>query len=100
MLTPASTPLSGASVPMPSTAVITERLDALESSLPTIPAKVLHFQRALAAAYYDRTTAAFQALVDAYRTMFESALVATRTVTGQARAAGEQVGATVSTGVK
>jgi hypothetical protein len=85
---------------MPSTAVITERLDALESSLPTIPAKVLHFQRALAAAYYDRTTAAFEALVEAYRTMFESALVATRTVTGQARAAGEQVGATLSTGVK
>jgi hypothetical protein len=85
---------------MPSTAPFTERLDAFESSLPTLPAKVLHFQRSLAAANYDRTAAIFQAVIDSYRTFFETLLQSTRTVFGQARAAGEQVAATVSTGAK
>ena len=85
---------------MPSTDVITERLDALEASLPAIPARVLHLQRALAAQNYDRTMAAFQAVVDSYRTVFQTVLHSTRTVTGQARAAGEQLATSFGTGAK
>jgi hypothetical protein len=85
---------------MPSTAAFTDRLDALETSLPTVPARILHFQRALAAANYDRTNAVFQAIFDSYRTFFETLMQSTRTVFGQARAAGEQVAATVGTGAK
>jgi hypothetical protein len=85
---------------MPSTAVFTERLDTLESNLPTLPARILHFQRALTAANYDRTVAVFQAVIDSYRTFFETLLQSSRTVFGQARAAGEQVAASVSTGAK
>jgi hypothetical protein len=85
---------------MPSTDVITERLDALEASLPTIPSKVLHFQRAVAAKTYDNYAAAFGAVTDSYKSFFDTAMTSSKTVTGQARAAGEQLVATLSNGFK
>ena len=85
---------------MPSTDVITERLDALEASLPTIPAKVLHFQRAVAAKTYDNYTATMDAVAESYKSFFDTALTSSKTVTGQARAAGEQVVATLTNGIK
>jgi hypothetical protein len=85
---------------MPSTDMITERLDALEASLPTIPAKVLHFQRAVAAKTYDNYTATMGAVADSYKSFFDTALTSSRTVTGQARAAGEQLVTTLTNGIK
>ena len=70
---------------MPSTDMITERLDALEANLPTIPAKVFHFQRAVA---------------ESYKSFFDTALTSSKTVTGQARAAGEQLVATLTNSIK
>jgi hypothetical protein len=85
---------------MPSTDIITERLDSLEASLPTIPAKVLHFQRVVAAKTYDNYAAAFGAVTESYKSFFDTALNSSRTVTDQARAAGEQLFATLSNGIK
>ena len=85
---------------MPSTDVITERLDSLEASLPTIPAKVLHFQRVIAARTYDNYTAAFGAVADSYKSFFDTALSSSKTVTDQARAAGEQLVTTLTNGFR
>jgi hypothetical protein len=85
---------------MPSTDMITERLDALEATLPTIPAKVLHFQRAVAAKTYDTYTATIGTIAESYKSFFDTALTSSKTVSGQARAAGEQLFATLSNGVK
>ena len=85
---------------MPSTDMITERLDALEASLPTIPAKVLHFQRAVAARSYDNYTATMGAVAESYKSFLETALTSSKTVTGQARAAGEQLVTTLTNGIK
>jgi hypothetical protein len=85
---------------MPSTDMITERLDALEANLPTIPAKVLHFQRAVAAKTYDNYTTAMGAVAESYRSFFDTAMTSRKTVTGQARAAGEQLVATFTNGIK
>jgi hypothetical protein len=85
---------------MPSTAMITERLDALEASLPTIPSKVLHLQRAVAAKTYDGYAAAFTAAGESYQSFVGTAVTSTKTVAGQARAAGQQLVATLTTGVK
>jgi len=85
---------------MPSTDVITERLDSLEASLPTIPAKVLHFQRVVAARTYDNYTAAFGAVADSYKSFFDTALSSSKTVTDQARAAGEQLVTTLTNGFR
>ena len=85
---------------MPSTDMITERLDALEASLPTIPAKVLHFQRAIAARSYDNYTATMGAVAESYKSFLDTAVTSSRTVTGQARAAGEQLVTTLTNGIK
>ena len=85
---------------MPSTDMITERLDALEANLPAIPARVLHFQRAVAAKTYDNYTTAMGAVAESYKSFFDTALTSSKTVTGQARAAGEQLVATLSNGIK
>ena len=85
---------------MPSTDMITERLDALEANLPTIPAKVLHFQRAVAAKTYDNYTATMGAVAESYKSFFDTAMTSSKTVTGQARAAGEQLVATFTNGIK
>src|SRR5262249_29432961 len=70
--------------PMPSTAILTERLASLEASLPTIPAKVLHFQRVVAAKTYDNYAAAFGAVTESYKSFFDTAMTSSKTVTDQA----------------
>jgi hypothetical protein len=85
---------------MPSTDMITERLDTLEANLPTIPAKVLHFQRTLAGKTYENYTAAVGAVTDSYKSFLDTAVASGKSVTSQARAAGEQFVASVSTGLK
>jgi hypothetical protein len=83
-----------------STALLTERLDALESSLPAIPARILRLQRTIAGTTYDRYAAFFGALADSITSFLETARVSGKTVTGQARAAAGDVATTVSTGAK
>jgi hypothetical protein len=85
---------------MPSTAMITERLDDLESRLPVIPAKVLHLQRVIAGKTYDNYVAYFGAVADSYRSFFDTAVASSRAVSDQARAAGEQLVSTLTNGVK
>ena len=85
---------------MPSTDIITERLDSLEASLPTIPAKVLHFQRVVAGKTYDNYVATLGALADSYKTFFDTAVSSSKTVSDQARAAGEQIVSTFTNGIK
>jgi hypothetical protein len=85
---------------MPSTAMITERLDDLESRLPTIPARVLHLQRVVAGKTYDNYVAYFGAVADSYRTFFDTAVASNRAVTDQVRAAGEQIVNSLTNGFK
>ena len=78
-----------ASTTLPTT--ITEQLDRFESSLPAIPARIMRLQRTLAGAAYDQTTTMFQALTDSTKAFLGTARVSGKTVTGQVKAAGEQV---------
>jgi hypothetical protein len=103
MLTLASTHHTEGSTNMaitfPSTAEITSRLDELEARLPAIPARLVKLQRAVSAAYYDRTVAAFNALTGSASSFLDTAKTSGKTVTGQARAASRDVAATVRTNV-
>ena len=87
-------------VELPDSAAVAERLDALQDRLPPVPAKVLELQRALAAKACEGYSAAWSAVGESYKSFFDTAVTSTKTVTGQARAAGEQVVNTVTTGVK
>jgi len=79
---------------------VTERLDQFERSLPSIPARVFHLQRTLAGVAYDRTAVVANAISDSTRNLLETAKVSGRTVTGQARAAGDDLLGTARTGFK
>ena len=48
-------------ITFPTTAELTSRLDEVEARLPAFPARIFRLQRAIAAANYDRTVAAFEA---------------------------------------
>ena len=85
---------------MPSTALLTERLDALESSLPTVPARIVHLQRTIAGTTYDRYATFFCAVAGSTKSFLETARVSGKTVTGQARAAADDVATTARTGAK
>lgn len=85
---------------MPSTATITERLDDLESRLPTIPARVLHLQRVVAGKTYDNYVAYFGAVADTYRSLFDAAVASSRAASDQARASGEQFVTSLTNGVQ
>lgn len=63
------------------------RLDVLEERLPTIPAKILHLQRAAARAWMERSNEFWSTVGDATKSVYEQARNSGRTVTGQARAA-------------
>lgn len=69
------------------TASINARLDQLEESLPTVPAKVLQLQRAVANAYYERTTEFWMTVASQTKDFAEAVRTGANTVTGQARAA-------------
>jgi hypothetical protein len=82
------------------TPTITDRLDRLEANLPAVPARVVRLQRTLAGAWYDRTSALFNAFADSTKTFLETARVSGKTVTGQARDAAEDVASTARTGAR
>jgi hypothetical protein len=86
-------------IPFPGTAQLTNRLDALESRLPTIPARIVKLQRTLAAAYWDRTVATLDAVTGSAGSFLTTARNSGKTVTGQARAASRDVATAVRTNV-
>ncbi|MET0144496.1 MAG: Rho termination factor N-terminal domain-containing protein [Ilumatobacteraceae bacterium] len=82
------------------TAMITTRLDEFEATLPAIPARVVRFQRAFAGAAYDRTAAVVTSVAGSTKAFLDTARISGKTVTGQARAAGDDVLTTTRTGAK
>jgi len=85
-------------ITFPTPADLTNRLDELEARLPVVSARVLKLQRAVAAAIYDRTVAAFEAIASSTTAFLATAKTSGKTVTGQARAAAEDVVTTARTG--
>jgi hypothetical protein len=82
------------------TATLNEQLDKLESNLPAVSARVLHLQRTIACAAYDRTAAIVTTVAQNTMAFLDTARTSGKTVTGQARAAGTDVLNTASTGAK
>ena len=85
-------------ITFPTTDDINSRLDELEARLPTVPARIVKFQRTLAAANCERTNAAFTALADSTKAILQAARTSGATVTGQARAAADDVVQSARTG--
>jgi len=86
-------------ITFPSTTELTTRLDDIEARLPGFPARLFKLQRAVTAANYDRTVATFEAITESARTFLGTASTSGKTVTGQARAAVEDLLATLRVGV-
>ena len=82
------------------TPTLTARLDAFEASLPAIPARLVRLQRAIAGCTYDRSAAAVGAFAGSTKTFLDTARISGKTVTGQARAAVDDVTTTVRTNAK
>lgn len=78
---------------------ITNQLDRIESNLPAIPARIMRLQRTVAGVTIDRTVSAVQAVAGSTKHVASAARVSGRTVTGQARSAGEDVSKSARTGV-
>ena len=57
------------------TTTFTEQLDRFESSLPTIPARIVRLQRTLAGAAYDQYANMFQAWTDSTKAFLGTARV-------------------------
>lgn len=85
-------------ITFPGSAEITTRLDEFESRLPAFPARIFKLQRSITAANYDRTVAMFEAVTEAMKEFFSTAKTSGKTVTGQARAAAQDVVSSVRTG--
>lgn len=85
---------------MPTTNVLTTQLDRIEATLPTVPAKMFHLQRALTGAAVGRTAAVATLVAGSTKDFLVTARTAGRTVTGQARAAADDVATSVRTGTK
>lgn len=79
---------------------LTATLDTLEARLPTVPSRILRLQRTLAGAACDRTTTVVTTVTDTTRSFLDSARTSGKTVTGQARAAADDVMTTARTGIK
>lgn len=73
-------------------------LDKLEAALPTVPARVLHLQRAVANAYYERTTEFWMTVATQTKDFAEAVRTGANTVTGQAKAALGDFAKTAQTG--
>ena len=82
------------------TAPFNDQLDRLEASLPPIPARILRLQRSLADAACERTSAVVSSVADSAKQFLDTARVSGKTVTGQARAAGDDVLTTARTGAR
>lgn len=81
------------------TANLNAGLDKLEASLPTVPARVLHLQRAVANAYYERTNELWTTVATQSKDVAQAVRAGTNTVIGQARAAVTDVAKTARTNV-
>ena len=79
---------------------LTTQLDRLEGVLPYVPARIVRLQRTIAAATYDQFTGAVKAWVDASTSLLGTAQTASRTVTGQTRAARTDVLTTATRNAK
>lgn len=77
--------------PQKITETVDARLDQLEESLPAIPAKVLQLQRATARAWMERSNAFWSSVGETAKSVFDTARISGRTVTGQARSAAGDV---------
>ena len=82
------------------TAPFNDQLDRLEASLPPIPARILRLQRSLADAACERISAVVSAVAGSTKQFLDTARVSGKTVTGQARAAGDDVLTTARTGAR
>ena len=77
----------------------TAGLDRVEHALPTIPARLFRLQRTIAGTTYDRSVSTFKAVTDSTKAVLDVARVSGKTVTGQTRAATEDVAKATRTGV-
>ena len=82
------------------TPTITARLDQLEANLPAVPARFVRLQRSLAGAWYNQTAAILGAVTGSTKSFLDTTRTSGKTVTGQARAAVEDVASTARTGAK
>lgn len=82
------------------TNLLTAQLDRIESTLPTVPAKVFHLQRTITGATIGRSAAVAGLLAESTRDFLLSARTAGKTVTGQTRAAAEDVVTTARVGAR
>ena len=78
---------------------ITNQLDRIESNLPAIPARIMRLQRTVAGVTIDRTVSMVQAVAGSTKHVADATRVSGRTVSGQARAASEDVSKSARTGV-
>lgn len=83
-----------------STQLLTTQLDKFESNLPTVSARIFRLQRTLAGAAFDRTAAVVTTVAESTRNFLDTARISGKTVTGQARAAGEDLLTTTRSGVR
>ncbi len=77
----------------------TAGLDRFEEALPMIPARIFRLQRTIAGTSYDRYVSTVKAVTGSTKAVLDVALVSGKTVTGQARAATEDVTKATRTGV-
>ena len=84
---------------LPTSAELSTRLDAFESRLPVLSARVLRLQRMVAGATYDRTTEALEAVAGSVKAILTAARNSGAAVVDQTRAATEDVVAAVHTGI-
>ena len=82
------------------TPTITDRLDQLEANLPAVPARIVRLQRSLAGAWYDQTAAIVNAFAGSTKSFLDTTRTSGKTVTGQARAAVEDVASSARTGAR
>lgn len=82
------------------TPMLTQQLDKLEANLPAVSARLVRLQRTLAGAAYDTTAAVVTAVAGSTKQFLDVAKVSGKTVTGQARAAGDDVLTTARTGAR
>jgi len=77
----------------------TAGLDRVEQALPTVPARLFRLQRTLTGTTYDRYVWTVKAVTGSTKAVLDVARVSGKTVTGQTRAATEDVTKAARTGV-
>lgn len=82
------------------TTLLTTQLDRFEANLPPLPARVFRLQRTLTGAAVCGVVGVVTRVGASTATLIDIARVSGKTVTGQARAAGEDVLTTARTGAR